>query len=108
MRRGDEEATKGEGEPTGASGGAGAPRRRFELDDRGFDEVPRKYRRYYRRWEGEGDALGPNEMLCPVCKVVIRSNRELRAGDRLYCMACMTRLRAARGRDGALEGKVEY
>jgi len=84
------------------------PRRRFELDDRGFDEVPRKYRRYYRRWEGEGDSLAPNEALCPVCKVVVRSLRELRAGDRLYCMACMTRMRVVRGADGRLETQVIY
>jgi hypothetical protein len=85
-----------------------APRRRFELDERGFDEVPKKYRRFYRRWEGPGDALGPNEILCPVCKVVIRSPRELRPGDRVYCMACMARLRIVRGAEGSLAGRVEY
>ena len=84
------------------------PRRRFELDDRGFDEVPRRYRRYYRRWEGEGDSLAPNEALCPVCKVVVRSLRELRPGDRLYCMACMTRMVVVRGADGRLETQVVY
>ena len=86
-----------------------APRRQFELDERGFDEVPRKYRKYYRRWEGAGDALGPNEVLCPVCKVVVRSARELRAGDRVYCMACMTRMRIKRGagRD-PWDADVEY
>jgi hypothetical protein len=83
-------------------------RRRFELDERGFDEVPKRYRRFYRRWEGPGDSLGPNEILCPVCKVVIRSPRELLPGDRVYCMACMARLRVVRGRDGALAGQVEY
>ena len=36
------------------------PRRRFVLaDDTGFDEVPAKYRRFYRRWRGQGDALEP-------------------------------------------------
>ena len=83
-------------------------RRRFELDDQGFDEVPMKYRRFYRRWGGPGDTLAPNELLCPVCKVVIRSTRELREGDRVYCMACLTRLRAVRGDDGLLYGEVEY
>jgi hypothetical protein len=83
------------------------PRRRFELDDRGFDEVPPKYRRFYRRWEGAGDSLAPNEVLCPVCKVVIRSTRELRPGDRVYCMACMARLRVVEV-DGRLEAHVEY
>jgi hypothetical protein len=82
-------------------------RRRYELDDRGFDEVPAKYRKYYRRLEGPGDALAPNELLCPVCKVVIRSTRELREGDRVYCMACLTRLRVVKGASG-LEGAVEY
>jgi len=83
------------------------PRKRYELDDRGFDEVPKRYRKYYRRFEGPGDVLEPNEVLCPVCKVVIRSVRELREGDRVYCMACMTRLRVVKV-DGRLEGHVEY
>ena len=58
------------GEPGPAGEG---PRQRFVLDDQGFDEVPKKYRRFYRRWKGEGDSLGPNEALCPVCKIVVRS-----------------------------------
>jgi hypothetical protein len=85
----------------------GHERRRYELDDRGFDEVPAKYRRFYRRLEGPNDTLAPNELLCPVCKVVIRSTRELREGDRVYCMACLTRLRVVSGASG-LEGVVEY
>jgi hypothetical protein len=85
-----------------------APRQRFELDDRGFDEVPRKYRKFYRRWTGPGDELAPNEAICPVCKIVIRSPRELREGDRLYCMACMTRVRIVRGEDGRLEAETIY
>ena len=85
------------------------PRRRYRLeDDTGFDEVPKRYRRFYRRWQGEGDALAPNEVLCPVCKVVIRSARELRPGDRVYCMPCMSRLRVAEGESGRLEALVEY
>lgn len=84
-------------------------RERFELDDRGFDEVPRKYRKFYRRWLGdEADELGPNEVLCPVCKIVVRSTRTLREGDRIYCMACMTRMRVVRAESGRLEGVVEY
>ena len=92
-----------EGDPEG-----GGVRRRFELDDRGFDEVPPKYRKFYRRWEGPGDELAPNEVLCPVCKVVIRSPRELRPGDRVYCMACMARLRVVLAESGRLEAEVEY
>ncbi len=84
------------------------PRKHFELDDRGFDEVPAKYRRFYRHWRGAGDQLGLNEVICPVCKVVIRSTREIRPGDRLYCMACMTRLRVRPNADGVLEGYCEY
>lgn len=85
------------------------PRRRFELlDDTGFDEVPAKYRRFYRRWQGEADALAPNEVLCPVCKVVIRSARELRPGDRVYCMPCMSRLEVVRAESGRLEAIVRY
>ena len=87
--------------------GAAAKRQRFELDDTGFDEVPRKYRKYYRRWAGIGDELAPNEALCPVCKVVIRSARELRPGDRLYCMCCFARLVVAEGDDG-LEARIVY
>lgn len=92
-----------DGEPHGGE----PPRRRFELDDRGFDEVPKKYRKFYRRLDGPNDALGPNEVLCPVCKVVVRSPRELRAGDRIYCMACMTRLRVVEA-NGKLEARPEY
>lgn len=84
------------------------PRKRYELDDRGFDEVPRKYRRFYRRWGGPTDTLAPNEALCPVCKIVVRSVRELRPGDRLYCMACMTRIQVVEGEDGRLETRVIY
>ena len=95
-------------ESSGESEPAEAPRRRYELDDTGFDEVPRKYRRFYRRWGGPGDALAPNEALCPVCKIVIRSARELRPGDRLYCMACMTRMQVVEGEGGRLETRVLY
>ena len=85
-----------------------APRQRFVLDDTGFEEVPVKYRRYYRRWKGAGDSLGPNEVICPVCKVVIRSTREVRVGDRLYCMPCMSRIVVVRGANGMLEAQVAY
>lgn len=94
-------------------GGGGAceetSRRRYELEDVGFDEVPPRYRRFYRHWRGPDDRLGPNEVICPVCKVVIRSTRELRPGDRLYCMACMTRLRVRTAiESGRLEAECEY
>lgn len=89
--------------------GSVAERRRFVLeDDTGFDEVPRKYRKFYRKWRGSGDALAPNEVICPVCKVVIRSTRELRPGDRVYCMPCMSRLIVAPGANGMLEAIVSY
>ena len=90
------------------AGERGAPRQRYELDDRGFDEVPKKYRKFYRRWEGADDSLAPNEALCPVCKIVVRSPRELRVGDRIYCMACMTRLTIVEGENGRLEARVVY
>ena len=54
---------------------SGKPRQRFILEDTGFNEVPKKYRRFYRRQSGPGDTLAPNEVICPVCKVVIRSAR---------------------------------
>ena len=84
------------------------PRQRFVLDDTGFDEVPKKYRRFYRKWTGADDTLAPNEVICPVCKVVIRSSRELRPGDRVYCMPCMSRLTVVVGQDGRLEATVAY
>ena len=83
-------------------------RQRFILEETGFNEVPVKYRRFYRRWGGAGDLLAANEVLCPVCKVVIRSTRELRPGDRVYCMPCMSRLVVAAGEDGRLEARVAY
>ena len=89
-------------------GSEARPRQRFVLDDRGFDEVPKKYRRFYRRWEGPADALASNEALCPVCKIVVRSTRELRPGDRLYCRACMTRLQVVRSEAGHLEARSIY
>lgn len=83
------------------------PRRRFALEDTGFREVPRRFRRFYRHWRGDGDALAPNEALCPVCKVVVRSTRELRAGDLVYCMPCMSRLLLVEA-DGLLVASVLY
>ena len=84
-------------------------RQRFELDDTDFDEVPVRYRKFYRRWSGAADTLAPNEVLCPVCKVVIRASRELRPGDRVYCMPCMSRLTVVRNeRTGALEARATY
>ena len=85
-----------------------APRQRFILDDTGFDEVPAKYRRFYRKWRGPQDSLAPNEVICPVCSVVIRSTRELRPGDRVYCMPCMSRLVVTRAANGRLEALVAY
>ncbi len=86
----------------------GDGRRRYELDDTGFNEVPKKYRKFYRKWRAAGDSLAPNEVLCPVCKVIIRSTRELRVGDRVYCMPCMSRLVVTRSATGLLEARVAY
>lgn len=83
------------------------PRQSFELEETGFNEVPKRFQRFYRRWRGPGDTLAANEALCPVCKVVIRSTKELRAGDRVYCMPCMSRLELAE-EDGLLIAKVIY
>ncbi len=83
-------------------------RAHFELDDTGFDEVPKKYRKFYRHWDGPGDSLAPNEVLCPVCKVVVRSRRTLRPGDRVYCMPCMSRLVCERRADGLLVATLVY
>ena len=83
-------------------------RRRFVLEDTGFNEVPKPYRKFYRKWGGPSDVLAPNEVLCPVCKVVIRSIHELRPGDRVYCMPCMSRLVVARDANGMLIGNTAY
>jgi hypothetical protein len=64
----------------------------FALEETGFDEVPACLRRYYRHWRGYADLLGPNEILCPVCHVVLRSTRALRVGDELHCLPCLTSL----------------
>lgn len=81
-----------------------AVRQRYVLGDTDFDEVPARYRKFYRRWHGAGDVLAPNEVLCPVCKVVVRASRELRPGDRVYCMPCMSPLTVMRHQlTGALE-----
>lgn len=83
------------------------PRQSFELEETGFNEVPKRFRRFYRKWRGPGDVLAPNEALCPVCKVVIRSTKELRAGDRVYCMPCMSRLELFEEK-GLLAARVIY
>lgn len=83
-------------------------RQRYVLDDTGFDEVPKRFRKFYRKWRGPGDSLAANEVICPVCKVVIRSTRELRPGDRVYCMPCMSRLIVVEGESGMLEAQVAY
>jgi hypothetical protein len=85
-----------------------AERKRYVLDDTDFDEVPKKWRKYYRHWQGDGDRLGPNEVVCPVCKVVIRSSHELRPGDRLYCMPCMSRLIVVEDGRGGLTAGIRY
>lgn len=86
----------------------GDARRYYELEDVGFNEVPRKWRKFYRHWDGPGDVLAPNEVLCPVCKVVIRSRKELRSGDRVYCMPCMSRMVVVEGPDGDLVAEVIF
>jgi hypothetical protein len=83
------------------------PRQMYALEETGFKEVPKKFRRFYRKWGGPGDELAPYEVLCPVCKVVIRSLQELRAGDKVYCMPCMSRL-IVEEEDGRLVAKVNY
>jgi hypothetical protein len=93
---------------TAGSSKENGDRQRFVLEDTGFDEVPEKYRRFYRRWNGPSDVLGPNEVLCPVCKVVIRAPHELRPGDKVYCMPCMTRLIVVEGKDGRIEARAAY
>jgi len=40
--------------------------------------------------------------------VIIRSSRELRPGDRVYCMPCMSRLLVVETENGTLEARVAY
>jgi hypothetical protein len=89
------------------SGVKAPPRQRYVLDDTGFNEVPKKYRKFYRRFGGHSDTLAPNEVLCPVCMVVVRSSRELRPGDRVYCMPCFSRLVVVES-NGRLEAQPVY
>jgi hypothetical protein len=93
-----------------ASPGAEADptRKRYELEDMGFREVPKKWRKFYRHWQGPDDTLGPNEVMCPVCKVIIRATRELRPGDKVYCMPCMSRMVVVEREDGRLEADVVF
>lgn len=84
------------------------PRRTYELGETGFMEVPKRWRKFYRLWKGPGDVLAPNEVQCPVCKVIIRSHREFRPGDRVYCMPCMTRMIVIELPDGSLGTEVVY
>ncbi len=102
-----QELNKAGSEQPEARNSSDGARQRFVLGETGFNEVPRKYRKFYRKWQGEGDSLALNEVLCPVCLVVIRSSRELRVGDRVYCMPCMSRLIVTR-EDGILLAKVVY
>ena len=83
-------------------------RRSYELGETGFLEVPKRWRKFYRHWDGPGDELAPNEVVCPVCKVVIRSHREFRPGDKVYCMPCMTRMIVVAGPNGTLRTEVVY
>jgi hypothetical protein len=109
LERVDDSERKGNSADKDTKLKAAPTRLRYTLnDDTGFDEVPKKYRRFYRRWQGDGDSLAPNEVICPVCKVVIRSARELWVGDRVYCMPCMSRLTVTRGASGRLEATVVY
>lgn len=94
-------------EQTGALKKTRDKRQRYVLEDTGFNEVPKKYRKFYRKFKGAGDQLAPNEVLCPVCMVVIRSSKELRVGDHVYCMPCMSRLTVVE-RNGRLEAVVNY
>ena len=80
-------------------------RRSFELVDSGYRRVPKRYRKYYRKWLGKNDELAPNEVLCPICRVVIRSGSELHPGDRVFCLPCMSRLVVVRDDSGMLIGK---
>ena len=109
---GGDDGAAAEGEPVTSGPAANDPRgerQRFVLEDTGFDEVQKKYRRFYRKWKGAGDRLAPNEVICPVCKVVIRSTRTLLPGDRVYCMPCMSRLIVTRNEvTGGLEALVAY
>lgn len=73
----------------------------FPLEDTGFNELPVPLRRGYRHWRGPEDPLGPNEILCPTCHLVLRSTRAFGSGDELQCVPCLSRLRLV-GRAGKL------
>lgn len=81
-------------------------RRWFVLEETGFGEVPEDYRKFYRKWRGPSDSLAANEALCPMCKVVIRSTRELWPGDGVYCMPCMSHMVVVTSETGTLEARL--
>ena len=69
-------------DPVEAAAETEIPRQTFELEETGFREVPKKWRKYYRHWQGPG--------------------------DRLYCMPCMSRLIVVEAPDGGLTTEVRY
>ncbi len=79
--------------------GADTSRRRYELEETGFKEVPKKWRKFYRHWGGPLDTLAPNEVICPVCKVVIRATQRTATGRQGVLHA----LHVAHGRGGRRE-----
>ena len=85
-----------------------SPRREYDLEETGFKEVPKRWRKFYRHWGGPDYELAPNEVVCPVCKVVIRSAREFRPGDKVYCMPCMSRMVVVERPDGRMQAEVVY
>ena len=74
-------------------GGCTDQRNIFELQDTGFNEVPLAYRKYYRAYLGDGDILSENEVLCPVCRVIIRSENTLYPDDKVFCLVCFSWLK---------------
>lgn len=92
-------------EPEDSDADSEAPRQRIELEETGFTEVPKQWRKFYRHWKGEGDSLAPNEVICPVCKVVIRSNREFRRDHRVVECAGSASGSTTRGLDDT-DGRV--
>ena len=57
---------------------------------REFIELPEQYRGRYRYWDGS--PLQANELICPVCNIIIIAMRDFKAGDKVYCRTCGTRM----------------
>ena len=63
------------------------PRQRYELEETDFNEVPRKWRRFYRYWGGPDDQLAPNEVMAHMCTAIDYKDNDKLLEDQVNQMA---------------------